>query len=336
MPVQHTPKGANKAQPKTPAASQEAGTGAPPTEEELNAPVNVRQLMECMNSMVDKIDLRLDSKLRNMTNELRQEVSDVRDCLDERLADVQEELDGRIRAATVEVAELKSRVEGCERGMEERLEKMLRDKFKSNECPPALSKSSREERNYWLAWHCLRLCPIDGPDLLQGVRAFIRELDLPDHICDGLNQKSVRKNAVTCDKRYLKEVLVTFQSIEDRDQVKGSAFKLAGKPGSSIRIELPNTLLGSHRILGNTAKKLRETREGCKTSIKLDDSCLDVVLDYRLPNTDVWRKIRPAEAREALPYTNQVNGLETKADEIKKLLEAPPLTGANRVVPGST
>jgi hypothetical protein len=161
------------------------------------------------------------------------------------------------------------------------------------------------------------------------------ELGIPDHIGESLTVKSVRKNTITRDKRYQKEVLVTFACIEDRDQVKSSGYRLAGKPNSSIRIELPNHLLGSHRILGNTAKRLRENIVGCKTSIKLDDSVLDVVLDYKLLGKEIWKKIRPAEARQALPKATEIHGLETDAEEIRALLtpSANPLTGANRVQP---
>jgi hypothetical protein len=102
-------------------------------------------------------------------------------------------------------------------------------------------------------------------------------------------------------------------------------------------MEIPNHLLGSHRILNSLARKMRQQHHGCKTNVKLDDIDLAVVLDYRMPDTDVWKKIRPSQAREAMPV-EEVRGKETTVEEIARILSTTTkkqLTGANALPLGS-
>ena len=63
---------------------------------------------------------------------------------------------------------------------------------------------------------------------------------------------NIKKFPSGWDKKFAGEAVIKFESIADKDMIKGSAFRLAGKKGHSISLELPSHLLSQHRMVDNT------------------------------------------------------------------------------------
>ena len=155
---------------------------------------------------------------------------------------------------------------------------------------------------------------------------MVKKLDLDLSIMERLSHKSIRKLPARKNVRYGQEAVVTFESAADRDMVKGSGFKLAGDPNSSIRLEIPSHLLSLHRVLGAAAQKLRAVHT-CKTNIKFEDETRELVLDYKIGDKP-WARLKGDEARKiSAAATNVLK--ETSSEDFQKLLEKTPLTGAN-------
>ena len=94
----------------------------------------------------------------------------------------------------------------------------------------------------------------------------------------------------------------------------------------SIRLEIPNHLLGQHRVLGAAGQALRSGRSGTRTNIKFYDSLLRLVLDYKVQDGD-WQRLCPDQAAQAVNTPRNGPIKETTAADFKNLLG--PATGAN-------
>jgi hypothetical protein len=146
---------------------------------------------------------------------------------------------------------------------------------------------------------------------------------------DRVRQDSIKKLPPGRDKRLSEEAIVKFSGPADRDMVKGAAFRLAGKQGHSIRLEIPNHLLSQHRILSSVAHKLRQANQGSRTNIKFQDGEMTLVLDYRVGNDGQWKRLYPEQAAEvAQRQGTSVGTTRATAREFEELL-TPRLTGGN-------
>ena len=122
-------------------------------------------------------------------------------------------------------------------------------------------------------------------------------------------------------------MVVSFATAQDRDLIKSMAYKLGGKKELALRLEIPNHLLGQHRVLNTAGQELRRGRPGCRTTIKFDDDNLRLVLDYRLQD-EQWKRLGPDQAAAAVGKEGRrLNIEETSAEAFMGLLE--PLSGAN-------
>jgi hypothetical protein len=189
-------------------------------------------------------------------------------------------------------------------------------------------KQDRESKAYWAARKSLRLSPVEGR-LPEGIINFITDtLGLDSEIVDDLGTSSYRRVPLRPQDRIKNEVIVQFTSVRDSDIVKAAGFKLAGT-NSSMRLELPSHLLGQHRILSKAGADLRKTRPGSRTHIKFDDEALSIVMDYKLKDGD-WMRLRPDQAKLAIPASAPKEIKETSSQEFEQLLTpSTPATGAN-------
>jgi hypothetical protein len=151
-------------------------------------------------------------------------------------------------------------------------------------------------------------------------------------VLEALGPGSFRRVPQNRNAAIKHEVVVQFPSVRDRDLVKGAGFKLAGS-GLSMRLELPSSLMGPHRILSNAAQALRKSRPGTRTYVKFDDDTLSLALEYKVEGGH-WARIRPEEARGAIKDSDKATVKETTAEEFSSLLipsSTTPATGANAI-----
>ena len=93
------------------------------------------------------------------------------------------------------------------------------------------------------------------------------------------------------------EVLLVFNSIRDRDDVRSHAKNLERR-GRGLRLEVPDHLWPSFRALQNIGYELKQKHQSLKRNLLFDDSAEDLKLDVCINGT--WKTIYPSGAREAL------------------------------------
>jgi hypothetical protein len=211
-------------------------------------------------------------------------------------------LESNIRRNTEKIADLDKRMVRNERNLATRVDGILDSRLgKVSERLAALEaqpirtgKKGREEESYWLARRSLRVSPIEGLDLHTGVVRFVEEvLEADPRAIKELPPSAIRRVPTNRNAKVQNEVVVTFSTIQDRDYYRSLAYKLAGKKGRSIRLEIPNPMMGQHQVLNSLGQNLRTGNQGTRTNVRFDDEELRLVLDYKVQGSDVWKRVLP-------------------------------------------
>jgi hypothetical protein len=279
--------------------------------------------------IITALDTSINKKLDKQGREISRKLSETTGNIEESLINI----DTRIHRITEDVDAVKAQVKKQERAIPELVNNAVSgqmsgvldrlQQLEQGRGPDA--KEARRSAEYWEARQSLRLSPICG-DIEEGVRSFVVDtLGLDAALLADLKRSSYRKVPSRPNDRIKDEVVVKFASTRDRDSVKAAGFKLAGKE-HSMRLEIPAFLLGQHRTLNRAALKLREAKPGTKTYVKFEDDSMSLVLDYRLQN-GTWSRIRPEQAKQAIPASAPAPISEATAEEFSDLLS--PATGAN-------
>jgi hypothetical protein len=249
-------------------------------------------------------------------------------------------VDGMLSHHTREIERIEKRIEDTERRLAGKVDSMIEERLAGlqsigGEARP-VSKKDRESDDYWHARRSLRFAPIRGSDLRAAVAEFVKSnLDSDSGVVEELPQSSFRKVPNARNASIKDEVTVTFKCSRDRDYYKSQAFRLAGKKECSIRLELPNHMLGQHRLLSQAGQELRSKNQGCRTSIKFEDDGMRLVLDYRLQN-GAWRRLCPDKAAEVLSSRGGAGILETTSEDFRELISRGGVaTGGNAQELGS-
>ena len=159
---------------------------------------------------------------------------------------------------------------------------------------------------YALARRSLKLWPVSREgDLKVRTREFlVNELLLDHQYATGL-EFTVKRAAPgrTRDKdqpnqRVRDEVLVTFESIRERDDVRGHTKNLE-KKGRGLRLEIPDHLWPSFRVLQDLGYELKQRNSALRRNVLFDDAKKDLKVDFSTDATN-WRTVSPDEARKSL------------------------------------
>ena len=94
------------------------------------------------------------------------------------------------------------------------------------------------------------------------------------------------------------EVLVVFDTREDRDFVKSSGYNLASEKDVGMAIHVPGHLLDNFHALNNIGYNIKQKNADVKRAIKFNDAVCDIFLDICVGG--IWRRILPREAKAAL------------------------------------
>ena len=165
------------------------------------------------------------------------------------------------------------------------------------------ASSERKEEAYAKARRSLRLWPISREgDLKDRTTEFLVNellLDQPHAVGLSFDVKRVgNSRARDQTSRAIKdEVLVTFESLRDRDDVRSFAKNLERR-GRGLRLEVPDHLWPSFRSLQKVGYELKQRHPDMKRNVLFDDINMDLKLDVCIEAE--WRTINPDEARSAL------------------------------------
>ena len=167
---------------------------------------------------------------------------------------------------------------------------------------PTLKRTEKKSDEEWY-WECrrsLRMRPILAGNDKEEVDNYMRQyLGLSSAQIDSLGPYSVRRVPFGPSAKIKNEVVVTYQTTEARDVVKGAARNLAGKSSDyGIRLELPNYLKSAMTALQSVSYSVKQRFPLARRNVLFDDSTLDLVLDICTGEGQEWRRITSAQAKQ--------------------------------------
>ena len=202
--------------------------------------------------------------------------------------------------------------------------------------PVSLATMNRREAAYNLCRRSLKVWPVDGEDLVDALKVFLRSnLGMSDQTIDSLGEIKVEKRKGRVPEQKL-EVLATFETAEDRDLVKAAGPNLAGKDGVGLMIHVPGHLLDHLHVLNNVGYNIKQKIDGVRRTVKFDDNNMDIYMDIKIQ--DQWRRITPAEAKQvaaSMPATASsvsTGSRNLSVEDLTALVQGEPVAGLTAVV----
>ena len=160
------------------------------------------------------------------------------------------------------------------------------------------SPEKRREESYWRCRRALRLRPIPEGNANVQVEKFMKDhLGLSEFFLQSVGPFTVQRVPYGPAARIKAEAVVTFQTTDVRDAVKGAARNLAGKGQDyGVRLELPNHLKSAMKALQAVSYELKTKYPQARRNVLFDDEALDLVLDFCLGEDRPWRRMTSAQA----------------------------------------
>ena len=275
----------------------------------------------------DGIDANLKNFLLSIKTEINQTTNEAINRIDKRIERTEEN-----------IVELRARIDDQDRKIET---KIVSEVAKLGPLHPPSggavagpAVNSRREKAYFFCRRSLKLWPIEGDDLGDAVRVFLSvRLKMGNERIRAIGDIEV---SLTPGKapRERKEVLATFETVEDRDTVKASGSNLAGQREAGMAVHVPGHLLDNFYALNGVGYSIKANNVGVRRAIKFDDTLQDIYLDIFVGGQ--WKKITPGEAKNAMKkipassayqLTNSLSG-----DDISSLIQGVPVPGITAVV----
>ena len=200
---------------------------------------------------------------------------------------------------------------------------------------------------YSKARRAIRMWPVLGADegqLWGNVGDFLHDTmripttDVNQNDIEDVQRVPGRRSDVVRD-----EVVVTFRDKDVRDKVMSWSLNLAdcidaaGRPTAGTRLEVPDSLMDTFRLLTRFGTRLRARHgAGTKRHIKFDDYCGSLFTNIKLPGDHNWTRVSPEMARNDLEDSvreeNKINQRRLAA----KLIPGPRERLANPLGPVGT
>ena len=154
---------------------------------------------------------------------------------------------------------------------------------------------------------------------------------MPSELMDGLVIEKIQSVCQARRSKITAEVLVVFQTSQQRDAVQSYAFNLAThNGGAGMRMDIPDFLRGLFRQFETHAINLKNKYGSVKRAIKFDDLENSLYMDVKLEDSD-WHRITAQEIREVKPVAPpppQGTSRSTAAEKKRILLinkDQPPI-----------
>ena len=144
--------------------------------------------------------------------------------------------------------------------------------------------------------------PVAGPDLAAAAVQFMEtRLQLP---AGRLTEDQVVVKSIYSppDSVIKSQVLVRFDSVSLRDEVKALGKNLSGRDRSvGIQIEVPDHLRGRFQTFQSLAYKLKSKYPNLRRNVKFNDAELTLVMDVKLSPDQDWKAVLYEDANAILP-----------------------------------
>ena len=188
-------------------------------------------------------------------------------------------------------------------------------------------RPSRDGEAYDLARRSLRLWPVSREgDLVTRTREFlVAELLVDKQYALDLSFRVKRvagqgRGKDRDSQRIKDEVLVAFENVRERDEVRSHAKNLE-KKGRGLRLEVPEPLWPSFRVLQELAFELKQKNPALRRNVLFDDLNRDLKMDFSYDSVE-WKTVVPSEARKSLktcrPTRSRKNSVS--ASDLEKIL----------------
>ena len=181
---------------------------------------------------------------------------------------------------------------------------------------------TKREAAYHFCRRSLKLWPIEGPQIEDAVRNFLKvKLKLSDARIRAIGtiEASELPGRLAKERR---EILATFETREDRDSIKACGINLAGQREVGMSIHVPGHLMDNLIALNGVGYSIKQKNSDVKRSVKFDDQKQDLYLDICIGGR--WRRISPSEAKQALkdvPTASTVSGASITVEELTDLIK---------------
>ena len=270
------------------------------------------------NTAFQRVDERIaanEATIQKVGRDTAEEIRKIKQHVDEAQAQLEKKLDEKIEKSS---QRLEKRIEALEsRG--------------AKGVTPATS--GRREAAFHKSRRSLKMWPIGGRDLVDGVRVFMRnKLGMDDQKIASIGELSVTR-AVGKVAKEREEVLVVFEDRDTRDYVKSTGPSLAGDRRAGMALHVPGHLLDNFYALNSVGYNIKSNHTGVKRAVKFDDANMDLYLDICI--NEQWKRIRPAEAKEALkaaPSATSSNDRSLCVDHLTSLIQGEPVAGLTATV----
>ena len=204
-------------------------------------------------------------------------------------------LESRLDNTEKGLAALEKKVEESDRRVSEQISAEV---AKISQPPLAQGVVGRREEAYHRCRRSLKVWPIEGEDLADSVRNFMKtRLKMTDERIRSLGSIVV-SSLPSKASRDKKEVVVTFDSADERDFVKSNGPHLAGQREAGMAIHVPGHLMDNLTALNGLAYSIKQNFGNTRRAVKFDDGAQNIYLDICIAGN--WRKVTPQEARQAL------------------------------------
>ena len=167
-----------------------------------------------------------------------------------------------------------------------------------------IGTSARNEERYWNARRSLRIWPCRGPDYDKSVREFLGIM--LKMAADRISSMEFTVSSLPPLREQVDQVVVTFVTVAQRDEVKALSRNLAGHDRSAgTQIEPPDHLRGQYQALQGLAWQMKQKNRELRRNIKFNDSDQTLIMDVKTGVDEPWRTVLPSDARAVLGKTRR-------------------------------
>ena len=235
------------------------------------------------------------------------------------------ELPGKVRAIVQEVLDRSNRPPSTG--------SRPRPISRQSDPPVSSSKDDSKAEAYALARRSLRFWPVSrqGDLHTRTVEFMVNELMLDQQHAVGLSFRVRRAGTGSARNRDVMgkeqaaqkvkdEVVVIFDSVRERDDIRSFAKNLE-KKGRGLRLEVPDHLWPSFRVLQELAYELKQKNAKLRRNVLFDDVNQDLKMDFSQDNLE-WKTVLPDEARKSLQKCRPARArrLSVSAGELEQML----------------
>ena len=286
------------------------------------------ELLGKLESMIAGVRSDIAKSEANTATRIDKKLDDFSNKITDRLAATESSvsvLGGDVARLKSEILVMKKKSDVQARSLSTVVEDIVTRKVAGRqEVPPRRERqptSNTFETKYWEARRSLRMWPVPGPALGAGVLDFLHtKLLFPTgkvKLAD-FNVVAVSSSGAS---NIMDQVVVTFESIRLRDEVKSAAKNLGGDRSVGLQLEAPDHLRSHYQALQKLGYSIKMKHPYLKRNVKFDDVEKALVMDIKTSSTADWKTITYADAKDLLKRVKKIPRSAVDKAELDSLVD---------------